>query len=204
MKKIQTKLTKSARKEAEEVLRGILEICQIYHAPMFASVVVENSDNKTLYDNMVYSAQSHQCRLYNDSIRDHILIANGFETLPPCDEDEAGRKEKTDSDNVKGRRYTDYMLSEEQKKEIADRMSRLEKFSEKYGTSVFASAAVSNHDGNTEYMHCYKRPDSQSYLNHDEMKKHMSVVQLGFHAVPPREAPFLDMEEVFGEYVETE
>jgi hypothetical protein len=69
--------------EVDDAMKKLLEICQIYRLPMFASVAVANSESKTEYDRIIYTAQSHQMRLTNDEIRKHMLIAAGFAAVPP-------------------------------------------------------------------------------------------------------------------------
>lgn len=202
-KSIQTKLTKSAKNEAEKILKGLLEVCQIYHTPMFATIVVDNSDSETIYNNIVYSAQSHQERLYDDKILKHMLVANGFECIPP---DETAEKKAAFDEyaayGITERRFSSYALDDIQMKELQVHIKQIADFSEKYNTSVFADIAVANHDGVTEYISCCKRPDCQISLKKDEIRKHISISEKGFCAVVPRETAFVDMEEVFGEYVE--
>lgn len=79
------KVDKQGQKEIEGRLKALLEVCQIYHVPMFASVAIENSEEETKYNNIVYSSQAHQVLLKNDTIRKHMLIANGFEAIPARD-----------------------------------------------------------------------------------------------------------------------
>jgi hypothetical protein len=79
------KLDKQGQKEVESKLKSLLETCQIYHIPMFASVAIENNDKETKYNNIVYSSQAHQIVLQNDCIRKYMLIANGFEAVPARD-----------------------------------------------------------------------------------------------------------------------
>ena len=79
------KVDKQGQKEIEGRLKALLEVCQIYHVPMFASVAIENSEKNTTYNNIVYSAQAHQVFLKNDTIRRYMLIANGFEAVPARD-----------------------------------------------------------------------------------------------------------------------
>lgn len=76
-------LSEQARQELELRLNALLQVCQIYHVPMFASVATKNSDEGTEYRNIVYSAQAHDMKLQEDHIRKYILIADGFEPVPP-------------------------------------------------------------------------------------------------------------------------
>ena len=52
---------------------------------MFASVVIENTETDTKYNNIVYGATSHKIDLTDDKIEKYILIANGFNAVPPRD-----------------------------------------------------------------------------------------------------------------------
>ena len=79
------KTDKQAQKEIEGRLKALLEVCQIYHVPMFACVAIENSEKETKYNNIVYSAQAHQVLLKNDIVRKCMLVANGFEAIPARD-----------------------------------------------------------------------------------------------------------------------
>lgn len=77
------KLPDQQRNELDKKMRELLEICQIYHVPFFASCVIENNDSGTEYSNMIYSAQSHNIKLKDDRIRKYMLIANGeFDVVP--------------------------------------------------------------------------------------------------------------------------
>ena len=71
-------LNDEERMEIEAKLNALLQVCQIYKTPMFASVAIRNTDQETEYSNIVYSAQSHNLRLKNDCIRKYVLIADGF------------------------------------------------------------------------------------------------------------------------------
>lgn len=71
--------------EVEDAMKKLLEVCQIYRLPMFASVAVANSENGTEYDRIIYTAQSHKMCLKNDEIRKHMLISAGFAAVPPRD-----------------------------------------------------------------------------------------------------------------------
>ncbi len=83
MKEANFNLSEQQRKDLDKKLNEVLELCQIYHIPFFASVAVKNSDQETEYNNIVYSAQSHAIRLHDDRIRKYMLIANGnFEVVP--------------------------------------------------------------------------------------------------------------------------
>lgn len=76
-------LDEYARAEVDMKLRSLLETCQIYHAPMFACVAVSNDEKETEYANQTYTAQAHCIGLNNDIVRRCVLIADGFEAVPP-------------------------------------------------------------------------------------------------------------------------
>ena len=77
------KLTQDQKKQLDDKLQELLELCQIFRVPMFASCAVVNENKETEYINIVYSAQSHAIRLYDDKIRKHLLLANeNFDVVP--------------------------------------------------------------------------------------------------------------------------
>lgn len=183
-----TKLGKAARDEAEKVLKGILEVCQIYHTPMFASIITENTDKGIVYDNIVYSAQSHQIRLTDDKIRRHMLVANGFETMPKIN------KETTEEQPKK---LTVYKVTEDADKEIIQKLETLVQFSEKHQTSVFVAVAVGNSETDTEYEVRYNITENQVTAKNSQIKKHITIAEKSFDAVPVRDVAVVDMWEVF-------
>lgn len=67
----------------EEKLKDLLEFAQIHRLPCFVSFVTGNTEKGTTYRNLVYSAQTSQIQLTDDQIRKHLLIASGFEAVPP-------------------------------------------------------------------------------------------------------------------------
>lgn len=75
-------LTDEQKAIVETKLRELLEICQVYEVPMFASVVTDNSEEETVYNNIVYGARVRGIILKNDQIQKHILIADGFDAVP--------------------------------------------------------------------------------------------------------------------------
>lgn len=79
------KLSKNVNEAIDTKLRELLQLCQIYHVPMFASIVIENDEEKTVYDNIVYGAAAHDIELKDDQIRKHELITSGFEVIMPRD-----------------------------------------------------------------------------------------------------------------------
>ena len=78
-------LSKTERDVIAEKLKELLTVCRIYQAPMFASVAVGNSKEKTEYMNTIYGSSSHERILANDHIKKHALIADDFEAVPKRD-----------------------------------------------------------------------------------------------------------------------
>lgn len=76
-------LTPSQIQDVVSKLKLLKETAQMYNVPMYASVVVSNTDEDTKYQRAVNSAQSHAIYLTKDEIRKHMLVANGFDVLPP-------------------------------------------------------------------------------------------------------------------------
>jgi hypothetical protein len=75
-------LTKQQQMEVEEKMLKLLEICQIYHVPMFSTVAVKNDDDGTVYNNILYGGRVHNINLKDDQIQRHILISNDFRAVP--------------------------------------------------------------------------------------------------------------------------
>lgn len=82
-------LTENQIKHVDVQLAALKETAQICGVPMFATVCVFNSDKETKYLRMVHAAQSHAIKLFDDEIRKHMLIANGFYAIPKQDVPEA-------------------------------------------------------------------------------------------------------------------
>ena len=61
----------------EQKMKELLEVCQLYNLPMFATVAIKNDNGITEYKNIVYGSKSHNIDLYDDHIVKHMLIANG-------------------------------------------------------------------------------------------------------------------------------
>lgn len=78
-------LDKEKKNELNKRMTDLLEFCQGNKIPMFATVVISNSKEKTEYENIVYGNKSHDLELKDDRIRKHILVAKGFEAIPPRD-----------------------------------------------------------------------------------------------------------------------
>lgn len=82
-KKMGIKLNKEQLDNVRNKVDELLELCQMYHIPMFATVVTENNEKTTEYIRAVYGSDSHDIVLKDDQINGHILIANGFHAVPP-------------------------------------------------------------------------------------------------------------------------
>lgn len=76
-------LSQEQRKNLDKKMKELLEICQLYGVPMFASAAVANSTEDTEYLNILFGAKAHNIQLANDQIQRHILIANNFRAVPP-------------------------------------------------------------------------------------------------------------------------
>lgn len=200
MKKERTKHEKAVIHKAEEFMNAVLEVCQICHAPMFAGVMSAGSDGKPEYDNVIYSAQSHAVKLYDDRIRKHMLVANGFEAVKGPDgcrpEEPADRRPAT----VKNRPMTIYSLSDIQCGDIEKRMDAFIKFASDNGLCAFVSVAVSNSEYSTVYMTKKHTGTNIPCTGTNQMDRHVLIAEKSFDAVPMRDAVSFDMEEVFGGY----
>lgn len=82
MKITSFELTRDAKKEIDNKLEELLELCRIHRVPMFASIVTGNSEEGTVYNNITYNSPSHGIELKDDQIRKHILVSNGFDVVP--------------------------------------------------------------------------------------------------------------------------
>lgn len=79
-------LTEKERDALDKKMRELLELCQIYHTPMFFSVAVKNTLTETEYMNITFDGTPNKIPLTDDQIRHHILIAsNGFVAIPKRD-----------------------------------------------------------------------------------------------------------------------
>ena len=83
MKSSNLELTKDAKKDIDKKLEELLELCRIHRVPMFSCVVIGNTPEKTEYNNITYNSASHNIELTDDQIRKHILVADGFDVIPP-------------------------------------------------------------------------------------------------------------------------
>lgn len=182
-----TKLGKAAMDEGEQILKSLLEVCQICHAPMFAAIVDEYNGEHSICNNMVYSGQSHQIVLADDHIRKHILVAAGFEAIPLDKEPKHPDK-----------KINIYELCEDDMENLEKVFHRLSDFSEKHQTSVFAVVATKSKEQSTDYAYFYKIPDAHKLICDTAFGRHINIEEKGFDVVPPREVLSFDIGEVFG------
>lgn len=75
-------LTETQINEIDTRQAALKEAVQMCGVPMFATVCVLNSECTSKFLRVVHAAQSHAISLYDDEIRKHMLIANGFEAVP--------------------------------------------------------------------------------------------------------------------------
>lgn len=79
-------LSKDEKEDIVKKMTELLELCQIYHCPMFATVAVSNNQIKTEYENICFGSNANQISLTDDQIRQHILIAGSdFVAVPKRD-----------------------------------------------------------------------------------------------------------------------
>lgn len=77
------KIDEENKRMLQEAINRVMYICQINKIPAFVSVAVENSSAGTEYQNEVYNSTSNYINLKDDRIRKYMLIANGYEVVPP-------------------------------------------------------------------------------------------------------------------------
>lgn len=76
-------MSKAGREELEEAINRVLYICHMNQIPVFVSAAVKNSDEGTEYINSMFSSTANAINLKDDRIRKYMLIANGYEPVPP-------------------------------------------------------------------------------------------------------------------------
>lgn len=101
-------MTENAKLDIKKKINELMELCQMYHAPLYTSVVFENTEDTTEYYTQVFSAKAHGIELADDQIEKHILISNGFEAVPKREYNEL------DMDEILGQ-----LPSEEGKEDLA-------------------------------------------------------------------------------------
>ena len=73
-------MQEDVKKLFEEKAQELMELSRIYKVPMFLSFVEREGEK---YHNKVFSAAANGIHLEEDQIEKHILIANGFQAIPP-------------------------------------------------------------------------------------------------------------------------
>lgn len=76
-------INEDVEKKLNAALDEVLSICQVNNFPVFISAAVANDKDRTEYKNLIYSSTAHFINLKDDKIRKYMLIANGFEAVPP-------------------------------------------------------------------------------------------------------------------------
>jgi len=71
--------------ELESLCVQLLEFCHIHELPMFFTAAVKGNNDVTEYKRITYGPDSHNINLKDNQIRKHILVADGFEVVPPRD-----------------------------------------------------------------------------------------------------------------------
>lgn len=172
--------------------RRLLECCQIFKVPMFCSVVISNSESDTKYINIVYGCQSHSVFLADDHIREHILIADGFEVT---DKEKKGFGIKIHPKVTSFKLYKDEIQI--LKKAILDIYNECVSL----GIPCFITAAVESDENDTVYVtrvfngHDVGSSEDTAYLTNDQITKHVRVLD-GFTAISRRNVTTIDLEGV--------
>lgn len=52
-------MTENAKLDIKKKINELMELCQMYHAPLYTSVVFENTKDTTEYYTQVFSAKAH-------------------------------------------------------------------------------------------------------------------------------------------------
>ena len=76
-------LSKEERAEISTKMTELLELCQIHHCPMFATVALSNSLTKTEYENVTFGANANQVSLADDQIFFTTFTRTRFPTFSP-------------------------------------------------------------------------------------------------------------------------
>lgn len=185
----QKRLPKHDYTEIGKLLKSLLEICQICHMPMFACFAINEKEGMA-YKNIIYSAQSHSVRLYNDRVRKHMLVANNFEVIS-----QSQGKEKLDEG---GKKYTRYEIGQIEGEELNSICDAIVSFAKERDIAVFFSIAIYNKDGETRYKSFHYLPEDNVFLNDNKLHNHILVETQEFDVVPQRDSVSMDIGEVLG------
>lgn len=69
--------------KAEPLLQELLKVCKFYEIPLFITACPKSECAKTWYRNYHVSTTINHQILQDDQIRKHLLVANGFDVIPP-------------------------------------------------------------------------------------------------------------------------
>lgn len=76
-------IDEETRSALTDAVNRVMYICQLNKLPAFVSIAVSNNENSTEYLNEVYSSTANYVNLTDDRVRKYMLIANGYEVVPP-------------------------------------------------------------------------------------------------------------------------
>lgn len=83
--------TFNKRNEYESLILGKVEeikrLCHMHKIPMFITVCVENTKDKTVYEKEMISASTCRYELIDDQIAKHVNVSLGFNTIQPSQEE---------------------------------------------------------------------------------------------------------------------
>lgn len=86
--------------KAEPLLQELVKVCKFYEIPLFITACPESECAKTWYRNYHVSTTINHQILQDDQIRKHILVANGFDVIPPGTFVEMNCEDLADDDMV--------------------------------------------------------------------------------------------------------
>ena len=88
----------------EEKVMELKKLCHIHRIPIFITVCVENTADKTLYEKEMISAATCGYEIADDQIAKHVNVTLGFDTIQPSsdmdiDMDDVGIDDLCEDDN---------------------------------------------------------------------------------------------------------
>ena len=75
--------TRDFEEYVEPLMKEAIRQAKIHDIPLFANTCIKSEKDKTIYKNYHVSTVLNHYELYDDQIRKHILICNGFEAVMP-------------------------------------------------------------------------------------------------------------------------
>ncbi|MST67431.1 hypothetical protein FYJ57_12060 [Lachnospiraceae bacterium BSM-380-WT-5A] len=75
--------SKEFETKAEPLLQELLKVCKFYEIPLFITVCPKSEPEKTWYYNDHVSTVINHQKLFDDQIKKHILVADGFDVIQP-------------------------------------------------------------------------------------------------------------------------